>query len=217
MHQLPMDMVINICKHITKSDLLNVLCCCKSICENRNIIIFDWIKHTTHVGVLFKLPSVCHYILASRNTFLINEVFVCAAFIGRTDIVKSCLNVEADVNYHVGDALVVAARFNYMETVELLLECGADVHTRNDEALLCSIAKGNHYVTHILIKHGASIMSPAVKSGLQLQDYMRQYAIHDIQPWLNNASPSKHTKRTTLLGMLSQLFSAIRKPSLLRQ
>lgn len=68
-----------------------------------------------HVGVLFKLSAVCHGILLTRNMHLINEMFVRAAFIGRTDIVKSCLEIGANYNHRAGDALVLAARFGYAE------------------------------------------------------------------------------------------------------
>ena len=113
MLQLPLDMVISVCVALPKRDLLNVLCCCKSICESKDAIILEWIKHTKQVGVFFKLPVVCHGILVTHNMFLVNEMFVRAAFIGRTDIVKSCLAIGANVNHRAGEALVLAARFGY--------------------------------------------------------------------------------------------------------
>jgi hypothetical protein len=199
MSQLPLDMVISVCVALPKPDLLNVICCCKSICENKNAIILEWIKHTMQVGVLFKLSAVCHGILLTHNMLLINEMFVRAAFIGRTDIVKSCLAIGANVNHRAGEAVVLAARFGYTEIIEVLLESGVDVHAQDDEALMCSIAKGNHYITNRLIQSGASINSPAVARGFQLHSEMWCYRTPDIEPWHNNACPPPEIKRKTLL------------------
>ena len=203
--KLPMDMVLTICMHLPKPDLMNVTVCCKALYEKRDVLILMWIKHTLHVGVLFKLDSICRGILESRNMHLVNEMFIHAAFIGRTDVVRLCLGAGADVDFN-GDALVVAARFNYLEILEMLLESGADVHVRQDEALMCSIAKGNRDASDLLTKHGATNMFAAAERGLQLRRQMRHKAIQDIQPWLHNAAPPARTERTTV-GALVKLIS----------
>jgi hypothetical protein len=212
MVRLPLDILIFVCVALPKPDLLNVICCCKSICENKEAIILEWIKqHTKQVGVLFKLSAVCNGILNTHNMLLINEMFVRAALIGRTDIVKCCFAKGANVNHRGGEALVVSARFGYADIVDVLLESGVDVHAHNDEALMCSVAKGHHYITTRLIQCGASIKSPAVARGLQLQRELWSYRKPDIEPWHNNLC---HPKRESLLDKVFK-FCGLRSASLL--
>jgi ankyrin repeat protein len=104
---------------------------------------------------------------------------------------------------------VVAARFGYIEIVELLLESGVDVHAHEDRALMCSIAKGHHSITNRLIQRGASSSSPVVAIGLQLHRQSWIYIRSDIEPWHNNVCPPQKIKRKTLL---EKLVSAVCKP-----
>jgi len=89
----------------------------------------------------------------------------------------------------------------------MLLESGVDVHVQDDEALMCSIANGNHYITKRLIQSGASIHSPAVEIGLQLHSEAWIYITPDIEPWHNNGSPPPKIKRKTLLHKLLCVFA----------
>jgi hypothetical protein len=59
-------------------------------------------------------------------------------------------------------------RFGYIEIFEMLLESGVDVHTNNDEALMGSVAKGDHYITNRLIQSGASTLALDYKWKLQI-------------------------------------------------
>ena len=44
----------------------------------------------------------------------------------------------------------------YKEIVELLLKAGANVHARNDEALIYAAGNGHKEIANILIEAGAS-------------------------------------------------------------
>ena len=209
MLHLPLEMVISVCKELSKEDLLNVICSCKFMCENKNIIIFEWIKHTKQVGVFFKLPLVCDSILASRNITLVNEMFIYAAFIGRTDIVKSCLAIGADPNHRSGEALVLAARFGYMEIVELLLESGVDVHSKDDEALMCSIANDHDDIAKRLVQVGSIVNSPAIEKGFYLRRWMFYYGTCEIEPWHHNMFPPNKPRTIIekIVSVVCKLFN----------
>lgn len=210
MFNLPLDIVIRVCVLLPKQDLLSVMCCCKWSCENRDTIVLEWIKHTQHVGFFFKIPTVCDGILRAQNTFLLDEMFVRAAFIGRADIVRTCLAMGANCNHRGGEAIVLASRFGYTEIVDMLLESGVDIHARNDEALLCSIANGYDCIANRLIQSGASINSPAVFLGLKVHRQAWIYCVPDIEPWRNNTyPPPPKIKRKTLFDKLVSTVRAL--------
>ncbi|CCZ55991.1 putative ankyrin repeat protein [Clostridium sp. CAG:1219] len=62
----------------------------------------------------------------------------------------------ADV-HACGGALAFAAENGYDEEVKLLLEHGANVHARNDAALIEASENGYVEVVEILLEHGADV------------------------------------------------------------
>jgi len=80
-----------------------------------------------------------------------------AAEYGHTDTVALLLDRGANVHARGDDALCWAAENGYADTVELLLDRGANVHARGDYALRWAAENGHTDTVELLLDRGADV------------------------------------------------------------
>ena len=65
-----------------------------------------------------------------------------AASDGDLDIVKRLVESGADIHSKDDQALSIAAMFGHLEVVKYLVEVGADIHSEDDRALRIAASRG---------------------------------------------------------------------------
>ncbi|KAH8582265.1 ankyrin repeat [Cryptosporidium sp. chipmunk genotype I] len=98
-----------------------------------------------------------------ENTFDLNGILLKASFLGKTDIIKSCLDNGADVLYtdKVGrTALHYASACGWLPTMKLLLKYNCDINRRDHKnwtALHIAVSKKFPEVVELLLSFGADL------------------------------------------------------------
>ena len=121
----------------------------------------------------------------------INEAFLIAVWSGNLIQIKDLLDQGADIHYRDDSALISAARNNQLPLVRFLLEHGANLHSQDDEALVVAAMNGHSDIVRELVHHGANISQ--LSSGLQLR--ISKY--HDIIPLVIN--PQEYCRLEALI------------------
>ncbi len=80
-----------------------------------------------------------------------------AADKGHTEVVKLLIDKGADVNFRENEALKYAANMGHTDTVKLLIERGADVNAQDGKALIEAAYEGHTDTIKLLIEKGADI------------------------------------------------------------
>ena len=105
--------------------------------------------------------------LLSRGIMPNGEILLAAAQAGRFNLVRQFATIGADVNYRYSDdksyadgmtALLLAVKWNDIETVKLLAECGANVNVRaknGETPLSLALANGRADIYNYLREKGA--------------------------------------------------------------
>lgn len=89
------------------------------------------------------------------NTQRTTALFLAAAM-GKTQTIKTLLELGADVNFGNDTALMLAARFGHNNTVELLLKNGANPNAQNGKAIYFSSTNKHFIIGSILKDNGLS-------------------------------------------------------------
>jgi len=74
-----------------------------------------------------------------------------------TETFKHLVENGADIHARNDCALLLAAKNEHLEVVKYLVENGADIHTHNDSALLLAAGNGHLEVVKYLVENGANI------------------------------------------------------------
>ncbi len=72
-------------------------------------------------------------------------------------VVEELLDEGADVHARCDEALLLASAHGHLKVVKLLLKHGADVHAHDDRALRLASKKGHLEVVKLLLQHGADV------------------------------------------------------------
>jgi len=103
-------------------------------------------------------PVVLQRLIAEGADVYIQGSFALyyAAESGHTETVQVLLEHGANVHFHA-DALCRAAEHGHTDTVKVLLDAGADIHVRGDASLRWAAGGGHTETVQVLIEHGADI------------------------------------------------------------
>ena len=69
---------------------------------------------------------------------------------GRLDVVKHLIECGADIHIRDDEALRCASRVGRLDVVKYLVECDADIHACNDSTLIWASINGHLDVVHYL-------------------------------------------------------------------
>jgi ankyrin repeat protein len=87
----------------------------------------------------------------------INMAFRSAVYLNQVEVAKFLIEQGADIHFKNDDALVLASGHGCLELTKLLLENGADVHATFDLALRVACGNGCIEIVKLLVKHGADV------------------------------------------------------------
>jgi hypothetical protein len=93
----------------------------------------------------------------SNRHFSIKMALVEACKLGDLESINELLDRGADIHANNDNALQWSAGCGYVEVVRLLLDRGANIHASNDQALRCSAENGHLEVVRLLLDRGANI------------------------------------------------------------
>lgn len=112
-------------------------------------------------------------LVVERNDSMFKSSLHAASFYGKTENVKTLLELGSDVNVHggfFGSCLQAAASRGSTETMIALLDAGAEINEQHigsyGSALIAAISNSNHDAVRLLLERGAD---PALKAGSKYQ------------------------------------------------
>ena len=114
-------------------------------CFDGNILIVQY---------LISIGSNVNAYSSQRNT---RNPFITACAYDKVEVVKYLLTVGANIHMDDDDALLLAAKNNYLSTVQCLLAAGANVHAQYDGSIGWASMKGYTDMCGCLLAAGADI------------------------------------------------------------
>ena len=101
--------------------------------------------------------EIVQYILGHISQDFLKIAFIKQCEQGNTEIVKFLLEHGADVHAKNDEALTYAAENGHTEIVKMLIENGAHVFADNNYAVRYAAKKGHTEIVKLLLEHGADI------------------------------------------------------------
>ena len=131
----------------------------KFISNNTNIKLF------LNENIIEKLFSCgySHYLVMKimlSNDDSINNInlqFIISVRRGYLSIVKLLIDLGADIHAKNNQAIIMASYCNRLDIVKLLIDLGADIHAQNNQAIVDASMRGHLSVVQLLINSGADI------------------------------------------------------------
>jgi len=109
--------------------------------------------------VLYKMQEIKTFIKTTKIEKIknINQALIICVYHKKTDFIKYLLDIGADVHTKDDEALCHASEYGYIKIVKLLLDAGADVHAQKDYALRWASYWGYTKIVKLLLDAGADV------------------------------------------------------------
>ncbi|KAI9207004.1 ankyrin repeat-containing domain protein [Polychytrium aggregatum] len=183
----------------TPEELLDAL---RWACSNNSVPIVKILLQSPRFAAIqgYREPSEAPH-PASAALDCNRPVSIAATF-GHTEILRLLLSSPWFTLDRNNRAVIMASYHNQVETLQTLIEYGANIHVKDDEALVRACERGSIEVVRVLVEHGANI---AARKGeaLRLAKKNRHY---QVISYLNQCSPQQNVT-SQLLSFVTGMVS----------
>ena len=130
----------------------------KFVSNNTNIKLFHSEEIIEKI-ISHECPYLAMKIMLNNNGTIdnINKQFIKASICGYLFVIKLLIKKGADIHFKDDMAIIYASRWGHLPIVELLIDLGANVHAQDDQAIISASDHGYLPIVELLIESGADI------------------------------------------------------------